>query len=120
MPDYGKDLSWQDYFYDMILEALKNNNLSLLKMCGNDNCLRFFVQVDARQGFCDAKCRYEFNNRQRSEKGYFSVRREKRKRSDLNKARRLLQTGKSVMQVVDETRLSKRILERAGLLRGSR
>jgi len=102
--------------YWNLIHSLESGELSSLKVC--PECSRYFIQADARQGFCNHKCRIEFNNKQRLQTGYFKNRRQTIRRKSLSRARRLLREGKSLNEVSNETRLSLRVLKRAVLMRG--
>jgi hypothetical protein len=106
--------SLRDCVYAAIIGALESGELSRLRVCGE--CQKFFVQKDARQGFCSDECRIESNNRRRLESGYFSDLRHKKRERQLKKARRLLKEGKTAARVAEETGLPLRILRRGGLV----
>ena len=113
--DFDETSSLGDIFYEFIIDALRMDELSWLKLCRE--CYQFFIQSDSRQRFCSERCRIEFNNKQRLGSAYFSERRRKQRKRDLNKARKLFRVGKSLEEVSAETKLSSRVLKREGLLK---
>lgn len=106
--------SFRELLYGIIAESLENGEFSRLRMC--PQCRNFFVVHDPKRKFCEDKCKEEFLNRERANKGYFKENRKKRRLLLLTKARRLLCDGESVTTVTEETGLSRRILDREGLL----
>jgi hypothetical protein len=78
----------------------------------------FFVSKDLKQKFCGNRCKDRFFNAKKD----FKKLRQTKRTNLLAKARRLIKEKKDVTFVVQETGLSGRTLERAGLLKitGSR
>jgi hypothetical protein len=87
----GKQLSYEKSFrellYGIIAESLENGGFTKLRMC--PACVKVFLVSDLKQRFCEDSCRVDFNNKIRSERGYFSERR-REKRAELEKEQKRL------------------------------
>jgi hypothetical protein len=110
----GIDEEAPTMMYQFILDAFESGAIARFRRCLH--CKAFFVAEDARQQFCSDEHRNEFNNKQRLESGYFKKRRGKKRKEDLTHARKLMREGKSPAQIVKETKLSLRVLKRAGVI----
>jgi len=101
--------------YCVIAAVLDGGLIMKLRRC--DSCKKFFVSEDPRREFCSSQCRNDYNNKRRLETGYFSELRRQKRQRELAKARRLVQEGKSPMEMVKEIPgLTLRILRREGLV----
>jgi len=105
--------SFRELFYGVVAESLENGFFSRLRIC--PECQRVFVAEDPKRRFCEnKKCKDAFHNRERLESGYFPKYRKLRRNRQLNAARKLRGKGSSIIQ--EKTGLSRRILEREGLI----
>lgn len=98
--------------YYILAESIRLGAISFLKICPSATCRKYFVTKDPRQHFCARYCRFKFNNHQRTD------RKNKRKATQitgreetLQKARQLLDIGKSFSVIKAETGLSDRAIE---------
>lgn len=103
----------EEQIYYEVARLLEDGDLPLLRSC--PECQKFFLGIDPRQDFCRDQCRYTFNNRPRLKSTYFIDQRRKRREQRIEMARSLLRDGETLEAVIEETRLSARILERAGV-----
>jgi hypothetical protein len=107
--------SFRELFYGVIAESLENGSFSRLKIC--PECHRTFVPEDPKRRFCEnKKCKDSFHNRERLERGYFRKTRKLRRDKQLKAARGLRLQGKGFSIIQEKTGLSRRILEREGLV----
>jgi len=111
---WAPEESLWDYVYWMLARAIEERCLEDLRICSE--CERLYVNRSFRQRYCGTRCKDEFHNRRRLREGYFPNYRKKIRAILFTKARRLLQKGHSILAVEEETKLSRRILERAGLI----
>lgn len=102
--------------YQPLISALETGEFKRLRMCKRRECQKFFVAVDLRRDFCSDQCRNTFYNKKRLKEGWFTEQRRKKRKRDIQKARRLLKEGTPPQEVIKETRLSERILRKAGLM----
>jgi hypothetical protein len=79
-------------------------------------CENYFLAEDLKRRFCSQRCKDEFFNVEKAKVGYFKANREKKSKERLNKARELLKKGRSEQFVMRELRLTRKALERAGLI----
>lgn len=107
-PSGGK--SFRELLYGIIAESLENGSFTKLRMC--PQCGTFFVGEDLKRKFCRDRCKDQFFNLKKDFKGL----RQKRRRELINKARRLFEEGKGAATVLNETGLSRRILQQNDLL----
>ena len=103
-------------FYQPLVSALETGEFKRLRMCKRRECQKFFVAADLRRDFCSDQCRNTFYNKKRLKEGWFTEQRRKKRKRDIQKARRLLKEGRPPQEVIKETRLSERILRNAGLM----
>jgi hypothetical protein len=109
--------SSRELLYGIIADSLENGGFNRLRMCRE--CSKFFLGLDLKRKFCRDRCKDQFFNSKKAKEGKFKEYRQqraKRNRAQLKKARRLFFEGKSVASVIEDTGLSRRILEREGLL----
>ena len=106
--------SFRELLYGTIAESLENGSFTKLRMC--PQCGTFFVGEDLKRKFCGDRCKDQFFNSKKAKEGKFKQYRQQSKGALLAKARRLLNEGKSKAYVTEETGLSQRALERAGIV----
>ena len=107
--------SLRELFYGVIAESLENGSFSRLRIC--PECHRALVADHPKRQFCEnKKCKDSFHNRERLESGYFRENRKLRRNKQLKAARRLRLQGKGFSIIQKKTGLSRRILEREGLV----
>lgn len=109
-PYYPRTAQARPFLYRLVAQVLEQGGLQDLRSC--PQCHTFFVVEDPRKEFCSAQCRDTFNNKQRLESGYFFDLRHKKRERELRMARKLLDAGKSAEEVVAETSLPVRVLQR--------
>ncbi len=103
-----------DHVYWMLARAIEERCLEDLRTCSQ--CGRLYVTKNSRQRYCGMRCKDEFHNHRRLREGYFQNYRRTVRAVLLKKARRFLRQGYSISAVEVETKLSRRTLERAGLV----
>lgn len=103
-----------DHVYWMLGRVIEQRFLEDLRTCSQ--CGSLYVTKNFRQRYCGIRCKDEFHNHRRLRDGYFPNYRRKVRAVLFKKARRLLQEGYSILAIEEETKLSRRILERAGLI----
>lgn len=108
--------SVQKYIYGLVIRLLEDGELHRLRSC--PQCQKFFVAEDRKREFCSESCRVKLGNKERLDSGYFTNLRHKKRRTALARARRLLQEGKPLEEIMKETRLSERILRKARFTEG--
>jgi hypothetical protein len=107
----------RERLYWTIISALENGELARLRRC--PKCENYFLVEDLKRKFCSQRCKDEFFNLEKAKTGYFKENREERKKQRLKKARKLLDKGESEDFVMEELGLTRKALERAGLIRQS-
>lgn len=103
-------------FYQPLISALETGEFKRLRRCKWRECQKFFVAEDLRQEFCSDQCRNTFNNKKRLKEGWFTEQRQKKRKRVLALARRLLRESKPLKEIMKASRLSERILRKAGLI----
>jgi len=98
--------SLHKWLYGILISVLEDGYFASLRRC--EECQKFFIAEDARKQFCGDNCKTAFHNKRRLAEGYFSDYRIKSSKRKLIQARRLLKSGKSQNEVIEETGLSRR------------
>ena len=109
------DTLW-DVTYFHLAGAIEVGCLGDLKLCRQ--CRQLYLRNKDNQKFCSHPCKHAWNNQWRreskDEKGsnVFQQYRKQRRKNDLKKALRLLGEGKSISRIVEETKLTLRMLKK--------
>lgn len=99
--------------YYLLARAFEFEAISALKICPSSACRKYFVTKDPRQHFCNPYCRFTFNNHQKTARKNKRKATQKTKHEEvLQKAKRLLDEGKSFKVLKAETGLSDRTIEK--------
>lgn len=98
--------SLRKWLYAILISILEDGNFASLRRC--EECQKFFIAEDVRKQFCGDDCKTAFHNERRLAEGYFFDYRIKTRKRKLIRARRLLKSGKSQYEVIEETGLSRR------------
>jgi hypothetical protein len=104
----------RERLYWAIISALENGELARLRRC--PKCETYFLAEDLKRRFCSQRCKDEFFNLEKAKTGYFKANRKERKKQRLNEARKLLKKGKSRQFVMEELGITRKALEKAGLI----
>jgi hypothetical protein len=104
----------KDYFYTVLGKGLETGDLTRFKVCRQ--CGKYFVAVkDRKKAFCQGtKCREAFHARQRREDGYYTKRRQKRRKEAIRSASRLI----DVLQLKHSDASINKLQKETGLPRG--
>jgi hypothetical protein len=89
-------------FYRILNDALRQNALRLIRICLN--CEKFFLREGRRSTYCSGRCETVFNNKRRTESGYFAQKMAER-RAELAKKKR--QTKNTTASYTPEAYLKK-------------
>src|SRR5262249_51956012 len=111
---YPETARVRERLYGTIISALETGELAKLRRC--PNCEKYLLVEGLKRRFCGQRCKDEFFNHQKAKTGYFKTNRKERKKLRLKEARTLLKKGKSERFVMEETGLTRKALERAGLI----
>jgi hypothetical protein len=100
--------------YWIVAKMLEGGVLDEIRRCAQ--CSKFMIADNQRKLFCSTECKDAYNNQRRLSEGYFIKLRRDTRKNKLALARKLRKEGQSLEDISETTKLSERILERAGII----